>query len=510
MSISTEIPDDYAEFVQTAILSGRFASARDVISESLRLLQQHSAKAGIGAVGRQSIGEDEAMAALQMAVADARADEPQAVRFDESRVPESLVRQTAALMRLSKSQAIVRGELTAAWNELCELAALTLDVARVGIWLFSADLSVLRCAHVFTRGRQEQPEDLELTAADYPAYFQALESSRTITAHDAQTDVRTAPFADSYLRPLGITSMMDSTIRSEGRVLGVVCHEHIGRQRDWLPQEAAFSASIADFAARAIEFAERRRIEQEREALIRELEARNAELERFNYTVSHDLKAPLITIKGYLGVLERDLARRDQQRIERDMRAIGGAADRMSHLLQQLLELSRAGKIADLTERINLNELADEVVQHLAVRIASAGGTVQILAGLPTVVGDRVRLREVLQNLIENSLKFQQQPGLGVHIEIGAERRDGEQVCFVADNGIGIEPEYHDKVFGLFERLSVEHEGTGVGLALVKRIIEVHGGRIWVESAGTGQGCRFCFTFGTEVGSAAPADILVE
>ena len=112
---------------------------------------------------------------------------------------------------------------------------------------------------------------------------------------------------------------------------------------------------------------------------------------------------------------------------------------------------------------------------------------------MPSVYGDRLRLLEVYQNLIDNAVKFmgdQTSP----RIEIGAQQHDGEVVCFVRDNGIGIASEYHEKVFGLFERLDTVIDGTGIGLALVKRIVEVHGGRIWVESEGEGRGTTFWFT----------------
>jgi signal transduction histidine kinase len=108
------------------------------------------------------------------------------------------------------------------------------------------------------------------------------------------------------------------------------------------------------------------------------------------------------------------------------------------------------------------------------------------------VYGDRPRLREVLENLVDNAVKFMgDQPH--PYLEIGARREDVEVVVYVRDNGVGIEPNYQEKVFGLFEKLDAESEGSGVGLAIVRRIVEVHGGRIWVESEGSGQGSTFCF-----------------
>ena len=231
---------------------------------------------------------------------------------------------------------------------------------------------------------------------------------------------------------------------------------------------------------------------KEHEALIAELEAKNAELERFTYTVSHDLKSPLVTIKGFLGLLRRD-AGEDRERMESDIRQIEAATDKMARLLNELLELSRVGRVVHPSEKVALGEVASEAVELLAGGIAERGVEVRITPDLPVVEGDRVRLREVYQNLIDNAVRFM---GEQAHprVEVGVRSHDGQEVLFVSDNGIGIDSSYHDKVFGLFERLDAEVEGTGIGLALVKRIVELHGGRIWVESDGEGCGSRFCFT----------------
>lgn len=229
------------------------------------------------------------------------------------------------------------------------------------------------------------------------------------------------------------------------------------------------------------------------ENIIAELEAKNAELERFTYTVSHDLKSPLITINGFLGLLEKDAAKGDTVRMKGDIQRIRGATEKMQQLLDDLLELSRIGRLVNPPEMIPLGELAREALALVAGQIAERGVQVGITPDLPVVHGDRPRLLEVLQNLIDNAVKFmgdQPEP----RVEIGAKQTQGETVCYVRDNGMGIEPRYQDKVFGLFERLDKTTQGTGIGLALVKRIVEVHGGRIWVQSEGLGHGSTFYFT----------------
>ena len=245
---------------------------------------------------------------------------------------------------------------------------------------------------------------------------------------------------------------------------------------------------------------ERKRAEQEREELIAELEIKNAELERFSYTVSHDLKSPLVTIRGFLGLLERDAAAGDVDRMRRDADRIRAATEVMAQLLNELLELSRIGRQINPPEEVALTDLAREAVDLIAGHLTDRGVEVHISSALPVVVGDRARLLEVFQNLLENAVKYMgEQPAPRVEVAL---KSDDRSVCCIRDNGIGIEPRYHDKVFGLFERLSTDQNGTGVGLALVKRIVEVHGGRIWVESDGHDNGSTFCFT----VPSLAPPE----
>ena len=236
-------------------------------------------------------------------------------------------------------------------------------------------------------------------------------------------------------------------------------------------------------------------VEKERENLIDELEKKNAELERFTYTVSHDLKSPLITISGFLGVLEEDLLSGDIEQLKSSIHYISNAAHKMHHLLEDLLQLSRIGRIVGPSANIALVEVMHEALALIAGRISQSGVRVDIAPDLPVVYGDPIRIREVFENLIDNAVKFmgdQAEP----RIEIGMRAEQGEHIVFVKDNGIGIDPAYQDRVFGLFEQLNPNGEGTGIGLATVKRIVELHGGRIWLESGGPEQGTTFCVTFG--------------
>lgn len=238
---------------------------------------------------------------------------------------------------------------------------------------------------------------------------------------------------------------------------------------------------------------DRVRAEEDREVLFEELEAKNEELERFTYTVSHDLRSPLITIRGFLGLLERDMDRGNAERVKADMRRISGAADKMERLLRDLLELARIGRVVNTPEKVSFGDLAQEAVNTVGGRLKARGVKVEVGSGLGMVYGDRTRLREAVENLVDNAAKFmgdQPEP----LVQIGFRRDGDEPVFYVRDNGVGIDSQYHEKVFGLFDRLHNKAEGTGVGLAIVKRIVEIHGGRIWIESKGTGLGSTFCFS----------------
>lgn len=237
---------------------------------------------------------------------------------------------------------------------------------------------------------------------------------------------------------------------------------------------------------------ERQKADTQRERLITELEAKNRELERFTYTVSHDLKSPLVTIASFAGFLEHDAQAGDLDRVRSDVARIRAATERMQHLLDDLLELSRIGRLMNPPEWVPFASIVREALEVTQGRLAERSVAVRVAPDLPLVYGDRVRLVEVLQNLLDNAARFvgdQPMP----QIEIGV-RAEAVPVFFVRDNGIGIDPAYHQKIFGLFEKLDAQSDGTGVGLTLVKRIIEVHGGQIWVESQGVGHGSTFCFT----------------
>ena len=234
------------------------------------------------------------------------------------------------------------------------------------------------------------------------------------------------------------------------------------------------------------EVAERERAE----VLLRD---KNAEMEHFVYRVSHDLKSPMVTAGAFMEYLKKDIAAQDFERVGKDMGYIQSAVEKMDRMLGELLELSRIGRMARAPVNVSFQDLAGEALNAVAGHIARQ--KVDVRVGDEDVVlhGDASRLAEIWQNLVENAIKYMGDQPLPC-IEIGAERRGGELAFFVRDNGMGVDPGDQTRIFGLFEKLNFGSEGTGLGLALVKRIVEMYGGKVWVESEGAGRGSCFWFT----------------
>ena len=280
--------------------------------------------------------------------------------------------------------------------------------------------------------------------------------------------------------------------------VAVICVDHLITGRPIADEQLEALRLFAGYAGLAIENARLNDALQgelsQRQSFISELEAKNAELERFTYTVSHDLKSPLVTITGFLGYLEKDALAGNAENIKSDVDRITKAAEKMQTLLNDLLELSRVGRLMNAPENIPFEEVVKEALENVRGRLEANKVKVEVQSELPIVHGDKVRLIEVVQNLVDNAAKFSKgRPDPRVIIGTNEARDKRHPIFFVRDNGIGIAPKYHENIFGLFNKLDVQAEGTGIGLTLVKRIIEVHDGKIWVESE-PGTGATFYFT----------------
>ena len=225
------------------------------------------------------------------------------------------------------------------------------------------------------------------------------------------------------------------------------------------------------------------------------LEEANRELDSFTHTVSHDLQAPLRGVASFAAFLEEDYKDKLDGEAQEYLKEIRGGTARMSNLIKDLLALSRISRIKNPFEKVDINELVEAVRKRIEFDINKHKVELRVQKNLPAIVCDRIKLTEVFLNLINNAIKFSSKQEKPPVVEVSY-YDDGQFHKFsVKDNGIGIDPKYHDQIFGIFKRLHTadEFEGSGAGLGIVKKVIDDHGGKVWVESE-AGKGTTFLFT----------------
>lgn len=245
--------------------------------------------------------------------------------------------------------------------------------------------------------------------------------------------------------------------------------------------------------ASIVDITKRKNLEDQLRHYNRVMEQKNHEMEQFVYSVSHDLKSPLVTSSGFLGLLKEDLQANNYNMAMDSISRLEKANARMSQLIDDLLQLSRVGRIKMEIERIDMTSLIDNICENLSTQINEKKVKMLVAREMYLPQGDRKRIYQVFENLIINALKYACDVENPV-IEIGCQMQQKEICFYVKDNGPGIPKEYHGKIFGLFQRLESDNRGTGVGLTIVSRIMQVHEGRVWVES-NLGQGTTFWLAF---------------
>ncbi len=418
---------------------------------------------------------------------------------------ERIVHHQRTLVKLSKHN---NDDLASMIRTTTEEAAATLGIDRVSVWFFDDDGTHMICNDLFRRDCNAHESGDRIATSNWPNYFQAVESSRIVAANNARQDPRTRELTDSHLEPLGITSLMDVPIRLHGKIYGVLRHEHVGPPKEWSLEEQDFAASLADMIALQMEANERHkaeralaRVNEHLAETVRELRRSNKELQDFAYVTAHDLKAPLRGIGTLTDWITSDYADKLDEQGQAHLDLLKGRVSRMSELIDSILHYSEIGRTSKCLERVDLSTLVPEAIAQVA-----PPETIQITIedALPTVVFERVRLVQVFQNLIGNAIKYMDKPQ--GQIRIGCSEQEQSWTFHVADNGPGIDEKYFGKIFEMFQTLARrdELESTGIGLAVVKKIIELHGGEVWVEST-VGEGSTFFFTLPKQNAAVIPA-----
>ncbi len=238
-----------------------------------------------------------------------------------------------------------------------------------------------------------------------------------------------------------------------------------------------------------------KRAEGEKEKISKDLKKKNEELERFLYTTTHDLKTPLVTIRGFCEFLEGDLKERNIKEAEESLKRITGATHQMDNVIESILKIGRLGWKKSSFTKTDFNTLVRKIVNDLEIPRAKNGVEIVVSSKMPILLVEKENVEEVFSNLIINAIEHAKtlpHP----RIEIGSKKMKDSYQFYVKDNGVGIAPEYHEKIFEPFEKLKSKKTGTGIGLAIVKKIIEDYSGEVWVDSK-LGKGATFWFSLPT-------------
>jgi len=392
----------------------------------------------------------------------------------------------AARLQLARLHGDGKVTLREAWLELADLVATTLQVERVGVWVLVDEDRALRCRYLLQRSNHDVYEGAILRCQDFPEYFRALQARRTVAADDAPSSALTSELSDPYLVPLGITSMLDAPIYIQGKVVGVVCHEHIGAPRAWSDAENDFASAVADNIARIYEEHEHRHTQ----SALRSYERHLMELHRMEAVgrlaaeIAHDFRGILSAAMGFAELIRR--VPNVSPEVDRYAQRIIDAMQRGGHLTQDVMSFGKDSPVAP--------------------RVVDVRGAISSLSGMfRMLLGDRIdlqleqeqavsrvfidmsQLERVLLNLVLNARDAMPNGGA---LRIGAadtlvdddEGGHPKFVCLhVIDNGTGMDATTRENVLKPFFTTKGE-TGTGLGLAIVEQIVTRAGGFVRIDS----------------------------
>jgi len=409
-------------------------------------------------------------------------------------------RQETALMALTRACALRQSGSKELTREVVQIAADTLEVERVSIWRYDRDRQGIVCQQLFQRSVRRYSDGTKLAAGDFPEYFRALAVGDIIAANDAHRDPRTSEFSEAYLRPLGISSMLDAPVHVMGIVAGVICCEQVGHAREWTADEQTFAIAIANLLSLLLAEEERQQIEgQFRQA--QKMEA----IGTLAGGIAHDFNNILAAINGYTEMAKRRVA--NDPVLIRYLDAVFQGGNRAVALVKQILTFSRR----DETHERKPVELGKVVAEPLKLLRASIPSNIEfdvsLDPNLPSVLADATQVHQIVMNLCTNaSHAMKDRPGrLGVRLEnfsvdkllagANVDLQVGPYVRLsVSDTGHGMSKETIQRIFEPFFTTKGPGEGTGLGLSVVHGIMQSHGGAITVYSQ-PGEGTVFHLYF---------------
>lgn len=427
---------------------------------------------------------------------------------------ERLSRHNSALQKLAR---INFAEFETAIAATTEKAAIAFDVNRFSVWLFNKDFSELICSDLFILKNKMHEQGAVLKRTDFPNYFEAVEDARLIAADDAHNDPSTRDFTEVYLKPLGITSMLDAGIFKHSKLVGVVCAEHVGPQRKWEDEELTFIHSIADIVTLCIESSERHRAERElekhKELLEEVIEERTRELSVarkkaeaadaakgiFLSNVSHELRTPMNGIIGNTYLLQQSGLSKKQNKYAADVQK---NAKGLTKIIDSILDFSKFDE--DLlvleSEQFSLEDILSPVFEEAEINSEQKGISLIVSKkDLPLELeGDGEKLAIIFSYLLDNAIKYTDQGEIVVQLE-GEELDENTMFlhCAVIDSGIGMDKALVDNLFQSFTQgdgsSTRKYGGLGLGLTLCKKQIEQLRGTLSVASE-LGQGTIVSFT----------------
>ncbi|MEH1798588.1 MAG: ATP-binding protein [Nostoc sp.] len=410
---------------------------------------------------------------------------------------QKLSQHSQVLAELANHKAVFEGNLETAFKVITEKAANALEVERVSVWLFNSNRTKLQCINLYERNKQRHSASLERNLADYPIYFRALASARTITVTDTRTDPRVQELWNELLKPKNIVSLINTDLWVGGEVVGTVLYEQVDIPRRWELSEENFVSSIAEFVALTLEVCDRKRAESALREAKEAAEVANRAKSTFLGNISHELRTPLNSILGITEALQDEVYGPVSEEQRQSLTMLESSGKNLLELINQILDLTRteSSKIELQLAATSIQGICDfslSSVKHLAfqknIRLRA-----EVPEELELIQVDERRICQVFINLLTNAIKFTKEGG-EVWIEVQPTSTKEYIFFSVVDTGIGM---LSDDLFKLFQPfVQVENAstnrspGTGLGLVMVQKIVELHGGTVHAESQ-LGKGSRF-------------------